>query len=153
MVLNEDRPGYFAAYVIQAMFNHPILVARKGGGIADSRRPHILRGDLAARLTRDGRRVTGTVTATNTGNTIWIPGTGRGCVRLGIQLLGADRTLQALDYARAELSGRVAPGESVEIPLDITLPDAAAHVLKLDLVDEDICWFGEVGSKPIYFEG
>jgi ubiquinone/menaquinone biosynthesis C-methylase UbiE len=153
MVLNEDRPGYFAAYVIQAMFNHPILVARKGGGIADSRRPHILRGDLSARLTRDGRRVTGTVTASNTGNTIWIPGTGRGCVRLGIQLLGADRTLQALDFARAELSGRVAPGESVEIPLDITLPDAAAHVLKLDLVDEDICWFGEVGSKPIYFEG
>jgi ubiquinone/menaquinone biosynthesis C-methylase UbiE len=30
MVLNDDRPGYFMPFVIQAMFDHPILVSRKG---------------------------------------------------------------------------------------------------------------------------
>jgi hypothetical protein len=37
------------------------------------------------------------------------------------------------------------------VVVDLTLPDAAAgYVLKLDLVDEQICWFEDVGSRPVY---
>jgi hypothetical protein len=134
------------------MFNHPILVARKGGHTADSRAPAALRADVSLALTRDGARVTGTVTARNTGNTIWLAGDTRGHVQLGVQLLAADRKLINRDFRRASFSGRVAPGESIEIPVDVTLPDAATnYVLKLDMVDEGICWFGDVGSKPVYF--
>jgi ubiquinone/menaquinone biosynthesis C-methylase UbiE len=151
MVLNEDRPGYLAPYVIQSMFNHPILVARKGGQVADSRTPAALRADLAFKLQRDAARVTGTVTARNLGNTIWMPGSERGHVRLGIQLLTADLKLIALDYARAAFASRVAPDESVEIVVDVTLPDATTpYVLKLDMVDEGICWFEERGSNPVF---
>jgi len=33
----------------------------------------------------------------------------------------------------------------------LTLPDAeTAYVLKIDLVDEGICWFEDVGSRPVY---
>ena len=153
MVLNENRPGYFAPYVIQAMFNHPIVIARKSLGGADSRRPGMLRAELTPRLARDGTRVTGLVVARNTGNTVWIAGAMRGHVQLGIQLLAADRRVLVRDFVRAGLAGRVAPGDSLEIPIDITLPDAGAYVLKLDLVDEGLCWFGDVGSEAVYFEG
>src|SRR5262245_1894795 len=78
MMLNDDRPGYLAQYVIQSMFGHPIVVARKGGHVATSMAPAALRADLSFRLRRDGARVTGSVTARNTGNTIWLPGSGRG---------------------------------------------------------------------------
>jgi ubiquinone/menaquinone biosynthesis C-methylase UbiE len=151
MMLNEDRPGYFAPYVIQSMFDHPILVARKGGHVADSRAPAALRAEVSFDLRREGARVTGLVTARNLGNTIWIPGSERGHVQLGIQLLAADLKLVALDHARAAFSSRVGPDESVEIPVDVALPDATTpYVLKLDLVDEGICWFEERGSNPVF---
>lgn len=154
MVLNEDRPGYLAPFLLQAMFDHPILVSRKGGHVADSRAPYVLRADLLYRLAREGARVAGTVTARNTGNTVWIGGREPGQVQLGIQLLSADRRVVARDFARAAFTGRVGPDESVAVAVDIMLPDATTpYVLKIDLVDEGICWFEDVGSKPVYFEG
>ena len=154
MVLNEDRPGYLVPFMLQAMFDHPILVSRKGGGVTDSRAPGVLRADLQYRLAREGARVAGTVTARNTGNTVWIAGPERGQVQLGVQLLAADRKVLARDFARAAFSGRVGPGESVAIGVDVVLPDPATpYVLKIDLVDESLCWFEDVGSKAVYFEG
>lgn len=154
MVLNRDRPGYLVPYLMQAMFDHPILVARKGCRVADSRAPSVLRADLSPGLAREGARVTGTVTARNTGDTIWLAGSGPGQVQLGLQLLQADRRPLEHDFARAAFTGRVRPGESVVIAVDITLPDARkAYVLKLDLVVEGICWFENTGSRPAYFEG
>jgi hypothetical protein len=39
----------------------------------------------------------------------------------------------------------------MDIAVDLTLPDPdASFVLKIDLVDEGICWFEDVGSKPVY---
>jgi hypothetical protein len=33
----------------------------------------------------------------------------------------------------------------------VTLPHPdVPYVLKLDLVDEGICWFDDVGSRPVY---
>ena len=154
MMLNKERPGYLVTYLIQSMFDHPILVARKGARVADSRAPSILRAELSCRLAREGARVSGTVTAQNTGDTFWLAGSERGHVRLGIQLLGPDHRLLALDFARTAIPRRTGPGESVEIPVDVTLPDAAApYALKIDLVDEGVAWFERGGSRPIYFEG
>ena len=35
--------------------------------------------------------------------------------------------------------------------LDLALPDASLpYVLKIDLVDEGICWFEDAGSPPAY---
>ena len=151
MVMNDDRPGYMVPFVMQAMFDHPILVSRKGGKIIDSRAPDVLRADLACRLSREGAQVTGTVTARNTGNTVWIAGRERGHVQLGLQLLAADRQVLARDFARAPFTGRIGPGESVAIAVNVVLPDPTTpYVLKIDLVDELICWFEDAGSKPAY---
>jgi hypothetical protein len=38
------------------------------------------------------------------------------------------------------------------MPFDVTLPDASvSYVLKIDLVDEGICWFEDAGSTPAYY--
>jgi hypothetical protein len=37
------------------------------------------------------------------------------------------------------------------VAIGITLPDATTpYILKLDLVDEGVCWFEDVGSRPVY---
>ena len=80
-----------------------------------------------------------------------LEGTETGCVRLGIQLPAAERRLLARDFARAELPADVPAGAAVDIGLDLALPDPATPcVLKLDLVDEQVCWFEDAGSCPLY---
>ena len=38
-----------------------------------------------------------------------------------------------------------------EVEVSVTLPDATApYILKFDLVDEGVCWFEDVGSRPVY---
>jgi hypothetical protein len=62
-----------------------------------------------------------------------------------------DRHLLQLDFARAVLPHDVAAGATAAVEVDLALPDASAgYVLKLDLVDEQICWFEDVGSRPVY---
>jgi len=52
------------------------------------------------------------------------------------------------DDGRARLPCDLRPGESVEVSLEITAPDApAGYLLDVDLVQERICWFAERGSR------
>jgi len=150
-VSNGDDVADFPAYILQSVFDHPLFVCRKGRRAADSRVPSLLRAEITPRLTRSGAAVTGVVTLKNTGDTLWLSGTSQGHVRLGIQLLDPARTLLARDFQRADLPGDLAAGQAAKVPVSITLPDRSAHyVLKIDLVDEAVCWFEDVGSRPIY---
>jgi hypothetical protein len=46
------------------------------------------------------------------------------------------------------LSRAVAPGEKASLRLRWHAPDAAGfYTLKLDLVDQDICWFEQQGAE------
>ena len=94
----------------------------------------------------------GSVRVTNTGDTRWLKGGDQaGRVRLGLQLMTPERRLLDMDFARAELPQDVAPGESCTVPVQVRVPDAARpYLLKLDLVDEHVCWFEDIGSRPLY---
>jgi hypothetical protein len=114
--------------------------------------PRTLRARLEPRLSREGGRVHGSVSVTNDGDTLWLRGGDEtGKVRLGLQLLTPERKLLHMDFARGVLPIDVEPGGRVDVAVAVTLPDAAApYVLKLDMVNEHICWFEDVGSRPIY---
>ena len=72
---------------------------------------------------------------------------GRRLVRVGAQLLDADRTLRDLDFVRASLPRTVNAGEWQDLRLEIP-PLAPGHYhLKLDLVSEGIDWFESCGSE------
>jgi hypothetical protein len=62
-----------------------------------------------------------------------------------------DHHLLQLDFARAELRADVPAGDAQDVPVDVTLPDASApYLLKIDMVDEHVCWFEDMGSRPVY---
>ena len=72
---------------------------------------------------------------------------GRRLVRVGAQLLDADRALRDQDFVRAALPGTVDAGGWRDVRLEIPpLPPGDYH-LKLDLVSEGIDWFESCGSE------
>jgi SAM-dependent methyltransferase len=154
VIHQEDRPGLFPQFLIQSMLDRPIAVFRKGQRPVDSRTPRTLKAEVVPRLTRVAARVTGTVAVRNTGDTKWLgSGDATGYVRLGVQLLSAERKVIDLEFSRARLDRDVDPDSRIEIDVALTLPNAdASYVLKIDLVDEGICWFEDAGSKPIYVQ-
>jgi ubiquinone/menaquinone biosynthesis C-methylase UbiE len=148
----DDRPALFDSFVLQSILSHPVLVFDKGKRVPDSRMPRTLRARIEPRLERDARRVHGSVSVVNEGDTVWLGGGDEtGKVRLGLQLLTPERKLLELDFARGLLPGDLAPRGRAEVLVDLLLPEAAApYVLKLDMVDEHICWFEDMGSRPVY---
>lgn len=151
-ILQDERPGSFDEYLLQSIYCHPVLVFSKGERALDSRLPRTLKARLTPALVRDGARVRGTVTVGNEGDTRWLRGGDEpGRVRLGLQLMTPEHRLLALDFARAELPADVAAGEATDVPVEIALPEAGTpYLLKLDMVDEHVCWFEDVGSRPVY---
>jgi MoaA/NifB/PqqE/SkfB family radical SAM enzyme len=72
---------------------------------------------------------------------------GRRLVRLGAQLMAEDGTMINRDYARAWLPGDIAPGTTVDVPIEVPAPDQPGrYALKFDLVSEGIDWFEKCGS-------
>ncbi len=154
VIHKEDRPGLFPQLVLQSILDRPIVVFCKGRRAIDSRTPQKLKAGITARLVREGARVSGTVAIRNLGDTIWL-GRGEkvGYVLLGIQLLTAEHRVLDLNFSRSLLAADVSPDGALELDVKLTLPDTdSRYVLKLDLVDEGICWFEDVGSKPVYVE-
>jgi hypothetical protein len=72
---------------------------------------------------------------------------GRRLVRLGAQLCAQDGTLINRDYERAWLPSNLPPGDTMEVPVTLTAPQArGCYRLKFDLVSEGIDWFEQAGS-------
>jgi SAM-dependent methyltransferase len=148
---NQDQLTDLPNYLMQSVFDHPLFVCRKGRRAADSTVPAILRAEIRQQIARQGAAVSGTATLRNTGDTIWLKGEAQGHVQLGIQLLDQERRLIARNFTRVKLPDDVAPGAAVNVAVNITLPDdVTPYVLKFDLVDEGVCWFEDVGSRPVY---
>jgi SAM-dependent methyltransferase len=88
----------------------------------------------------------------NTAETVWLREGrhGRGYVRLGAQLLDSEGETLARDYARAELPYDVPEGGLVTVTLEAPAPaDAGRYILRLDLVNEGVGWFGASGSDVV----
>jgi SAM-dependent methyltransferase len=148
----DNRVAHFAPFVVQSLFDRPVMLFRKGERPLDSRMPGRLRADISADLTRGGAHVHVRVTVRNTGDTRWLGGGGDiGYVQLGVQLLTPEHRLLSQDLARLRLPGDVVPGEAVTLEGVVPLPQAdGAYALKIDLVSEGICWFEDNGSRPLY---
>lgn len=90
------------------------------------------------------------VEVTNLTETVWLREgrQGRGYVRLGAQLLAADGTLLERDYGRVRLSQDVSEGRSAQLTLHLKAPpQPGRYRIRLDMVNEGVCWFAEQGSE------
>ncbi len=79
---------------------------------------------------------------------------GPGSIRLGARLFRADGTLFAdLAGTRVDLPSGVAPTESCDADIEVVLPSVAGtYKLRVDLVQEGVCWFEERGSTPLLLD-
>ena len=124
--------------------------------VPDSRSP----GDLKARLTTDsslnilspGEKFEFAVKIQNIGDTLWLAGPEP---RTGI-VMPATRITDNADALVSEIHGEpvlphaVAPGEVLTLRFTRTAPQRGGkYSLKIDLVNQHVCWFEQRGSEPL----
>lgn len=142
--------------------NYHYLICKKvaddapASRVPDSVSPGVLRARLALlealpESFAPGARIEARLFVTNTGDTLWLTGQS---VRAGLVMPAFkiyDEAGQALNERHGPLLARaVAPGETVTVKIEAQAPSrAGAYTLKLDLVDQHICWFAERGSDPL----
>jgi len=89
------------------------------------------------------------VSVENAGTATWRSSDKAG-VRASFHWLDALGNPIVWDGPRTLLPHAVAPGERVELQLDVTAPRSpGAYVLAFDLVEEHRFWFAEVGATPL----
>lgn len=97
----------------------------------------------------------------NIGNTIWLhkspedapPAFGGGYVRLGQQLHKKNGELIELNYSRTSLDSDINPGEQKRLQVFFKSPEMVGRYrLFFDMVDEEIAWFSDRGSKPVWLD-
>jgi SAM-dependent methyltransferase len=124
----------------------------------DSRAPHRLAATIELLSPppdgafRPGAPLRFTLRLENVGDTIWLnePVGGAGSVALGASLLDARGVVLSRDVSRTPLPRAVAPNEVVVLDLCTAAPPLSGRfVIKLDLVDEGLCWFEHHGSRPL----
>ena len=90
----------------------------------------------------------------NTGDTLWLAGEEAkpGIVQLGVKLLKGG-VLMSEQHGSPPFRQAIAPGETRNIVAKITAPnEPGVYTLKIDLVDQNIAWFEEHGSKALILE-
>jgi SAM-dependent methyltransferase len=88
-----------------------------------------------------------TLEVKNTGTALWLTGegAGTGIVKLGFQIVAADGTMVDRDFLRVSLpAGGLAAGEQLEISALMDLPRDPSRLLRIDVVSEQVAWFGHI---------
>ena len=137
---------------LRIFFLHKASATRK-----DSRRPDGLAHHLTAtgfRLGTGGRALECDVVACNTGTATWLASAHRtGAVNLGVHLLEQDGRMILRDYHRVHLfKAEVPPGAEITATASIPLPgdrERGSYAFGLDLVSENVAWFGDLGSTAL----
>ncbi|MCA1575107.1 MAG: methyltransferase domain-containing protein, partial [Acidobacteria bacterium] len=124
--------------------------------VPDSRSPGLLRARFSLRSTplkqiEPGAPLTIPLDVENTGDTLWLPGqtVRAGIVMPAVRIFDDGGTLVAEFHGEPPLPSAVAPGEMVHIRIGYVAPRLpGSYTLKVDLVDQHVCWFEQHGSEP-----
>lgn len=134
-------------------------VSRSGdpARVPDSRHPARLRADVVLRddwpnQVTAGSRIEASIEVANTGDTLWLvsraPLTGR--VKVGLKILNSSGETLVESHGVPPLQHALAPGERIPLLVSIKAPEVPGqYTLKIDLVNQNVCWFEEHGSQPL----
>jgi hypothetical protein len=125
--------------------------------LPDSRTPGLLRAEIRLRSTWPARLAPGEtfvaeLIVRNMGDTLWLGGRylRRGAVMLGVKVLDESGKIRDEFHGEPVLPRAVAPNESSVVMIEHAAPAApGSYTLKIDLVDQHVCWFEECGSEPL----
>jgi hypothetical protein len=128
--------------------------------VPDSKEPGLLRAEirlvnpLPTRITA-GESFQTVLEIQNQGDTLWIVGREPqlGIVMPGVKLLDEAGKLLREVHGEPPLPRSVAPTESLTLKISHVAPLVVGrYTLKIDLVDQQVCWFEHVGSTPLLIE-
>jgi hypothetical protein len=88
----------------------------------------------------------------NAGDTLWLAGreARAGVVMPALRIIGEEGTVVREVHGEPPLPHAVAPGETIQLKMGCAAPQrSGVYVLKVDLVDEQVCWFENSGSVPL----
>jgi len=137
-----------------------IVAGAAASSVADSRNPGLLRAGIAVVSALPAEVVAGEalrfeLAITNEGNTLWLAGRRAqlGVVMPAVKIFDAWGSLVSEVHGEPPLPHAVAPGETVQLKFRASAPhESGKYVLQIDLVDQHVCWFEEVGSPPFTFD-
>jgi SAM-dependent methyltransferase len=134
------------------------MIERDGVRPKTSRHP----GELSCALRADGvpthaargSRFEFVAHAINTGDTMWEKKPSRlgGFVTVGCKLLSVEGRLLNDRLGRTFLPHDVGPRESISLVVSVDIPEdlpSGEYRFQIDLVDEQICWFGDLGGSVL----
>jgi glycosyltransferase involved in cell wall biosynthesis/SAM-dependent methyltransferase len=133
--------------------------AAPASSVPDSREPGVLRADfkitgpLPARI-EPGEKINATITIRNTGDTLWLSGQTlrAGIVTPGVKVFDRSGEMVSEVHGHPMLPRSIAPGQYVNMILPCPVPPVPGkYTVKIDLVDQQVCWFEERGSQPLMF--
>ncbi len=130
-----------------------------GNSVPDSRAPETLRAEITLKETPKHRVAPGDkfnvpVNIKNTGDTLWLNGQTlrAGIVMPAVRVIDEDGEIVSEVHGHPMLPRPVVPGQSISLAIPCTAPvKVGRYTLKIDLVDQQICWFEERGSEPLIF--
>ena len=130
-----------------------------GTSVPDSRNPGVLLAEFSVKESPPERvkpeeKVGLSVEIRNAGDTLWLTGQNlrAGIVMPGVRIFDEHGHVVSETHGHPPLPRPVAPGQSLILTIPYTAPFASGkYTLKLDLVDQQICWFEERGSEPLVF--
>jgi 2-polyprenyl-3-methyl-5-hydroxy-6-metoxy-1,4-benzoquinol methylase/glycosyltransferase involved in cell wall biosynthesis len=136
-----------------------VVAGAAASSIPDSRNPGLLRAGIAVVSAPPARVAAGEtlefeLEITNEGNTLWLAGrkSQLGIVMPAVKVFDSSGSLIDEFHGEPPLPHAVAPGETVRLKFRTSTPQqTGAYSLKVDLVDEHVCWFEDVGSPPFTF--
>src|SRR6266446_3036793 len=125
--------------------------------IPDSRNPGWLKARIASPRQPNLRLSSGEtfeldLEIENTGDTLWLAGSEAraGVVMPAVRIIDEQGALIREVHGEPPLPHAVAPGEMIRMKIGCAAPHrSGVYTLKIDLVDEQVCWFEDAGSEPM----
>jgi 2-polyprenyl-3-methyl-5-hydroxy-6-metoxy-1,4-benzoquinol methylase len=125
--------------------------------VPDSREPGVLRAEITLGSDWPGQFSAGglfraDLVVRNAGDTLWLGGKflRRGVVTIGVKVLNEAGEVVDEFHGEPALPRAVGPNESCAVTLERACPAALGrYSIRIDLIDQHICWFEERGSEPL----
>jgi hypothetical protein len=70
----------------------------------------------------------------------------------GVRIIDERGLIVSELHGHPMLSRAVPPGQTVDVAIKLVAPTTGGrYTVKIDLVDQHVCWFEERGSQPLVF--
>ncbi|MFK7805619.1 MAG: class I SAM-dependent methyltransferase, partial [Anaerolineae bacterium] len=143
----------FFPRIVGPLLNKSIFFLSKGEMVHDSRGhiglSHEMTAEKSAYSAKVDEVISIPLTIKNTGHSIWLNENyvDIGIVKIGSHLLAESGEFLKMDFTRDVISRTVRPGETLQQSVQVSFPEKGVYSLSLDLLSEQVVWFGLTGSK------